>query len=163
MKRWVLSHRDSREAIERIRSRLSASLDLPHSAQVSCAEASEGVIFLTLDSGDDKNVFVEAGEETIPFLGSQQTLALFPSATVDEGAIKFVLNGADVMRPGGRSFDEWGEVGRVVVVREEKKGRGIAMGRALVSSTEMSDLQKGPCLKNIHYLGDRFWNLYKLV
>ena len=159
MKRWVLSHRDSQETIDRIRGKLSVSLDLPRSAQVSAAEPSEGVVFVSLDK---RYTFVETGEETVPFLGSQETLGLFPSARVDEGAIKFVLNGADVMRPGIRSFDDFG-AGRLVVVREEKKGRGIAMGRSLFSSSEMARVQKGPSLKNLHYVGDRFWNLYKLV
>ncbi|TLY17021.1 MAG: RNA-binding protein, partial [Thaumarchaeota archaeon] len=68
-----------------------------------------------------------------------------------------------VMRPGIRTFDEWGEAGRLVVVREEKKGRGISVGRSLLSSSEMARVQKGPSLKNLHYVGDRFWNLYKLV
>jgi len=160
MKRWVLSHRDSQETIDRIRGKLSVSLDLPRSAQVSAAEPSEGVIFVNLDK---RYTFIETQEETVPFLGSQETLGLFPSARVDEGAIKFVLNGADVMRPGIRTFDEWGEAGRLVVVREEKKGRGISVGRSLLSSSEMARVQKGPSLKNLHYVGDRFWNLYKLV
>jgi len=159
MKRWVLSHRDSQETIDRIREKLSVSLDLPRSAQVSAAEPSEGVVFVSLDK---RYTFVETGEETVPFLGSQETLGLFPSARVDEGAIKFVLNGADVMRPGIRTFDDFG-AGELVVVREEKKGRGIAVGRSLLSSSEMARVQKGPSVKNLHYVGDRFWNLYKLV
>src|SRR5207245_3639727 len=133
MKRWVLSHRDSQETIDKIREKLSVSLDLPRSAQVSAAEPSEGVIFVNLDK---RYTFVETGEETVPFLGSQETLGLFPSARVDEGALKFVLNGADVMRPGIRSFDDFG-AGRLVVVREEEKGGGIAVGWAVVSSSQL--------------------------
>ena len=112
---------------------------------------------------DAKFVFVQKGDEFLPFLGSQETLSLFPSARVDEGAVKFLLNGADVMRPGIRSFDEWGDVGMTVVVREEKKGRGIAVAKSLVKSKEMASLAKGPSLKNVHHVGDRFWNLYKEV
>src|SRR5437879_13808233 len=97
MKRWVLSHRDSQETIDRIRGKLSVSLDLPRSAQVSAAEPSEGVVFVSLDK---MYTFVETGEETVPYLGSQATLGLFPSARVDESAVKLVLNGADWMRRG---------------------------------------------------------------
>lgn len=160
MKRWVLSRHDSQDLIERVRTKLEITLELPHSSQVYCAEPSEGTTFATLER---RYTFVVTGEEIIPFLGSQETLGLFPSVQVDEGAIKFVLNGADVMRPGIRSFDSWGGVGRIVVVREEKKGRGIAIATSLVTSAEMPRLEKGPCLKNLHHLGDRFWNLYKLV
>lgn len=160
MKRWVLSRHDSQELIDRMKSALRLTLELPHSSQVECAEPADGVVFVTLEG---KYTFVQKGEDFFPFLGSHETLALFPSAKVDEGAIKFLLNGADVMRPGVRSHDEWGEMGTTVVVREDKKDRGIAVARSLVKSGEMATLSKGPCLKNVHHLGDRYWNLYKEV
>src|SRR5439155_20450732 len=119
MKRWVLSHRDSQETIDRIREKLSVSLDIPRSAQVSSAEPSDGVIFVSLDK---RYTFIETGEETVPFLGSHETLGLFPSARVDEGAIKFVLNGADVRRPGIGSFAGWGEACSLAVDWRGRKG-----------------------------------------
>src|SRR5438445_10842584 len=97
MKRWVLSHRDSQETIDRIRAKLSVNLDLPRSAQVSAAEPSEGVIFVNLDK---RYTFIETQEETVPFLGSQETLGLFPPARVDEGEIKFILIVTEVMGTG---------------------------------------------------------------
>ena len=45
--------------------------------------------------------------------------------------MKYILKGADVMRPGIVKYDEWGEKDALVVVRDEKKGRGLAVGRAL--------------------------------
>jgi RHS repeat-associated protein len=35
---------------------------------------------------------------------------MLPAARVDEGALKFLVNGADVMRPGVISYDDWGQV-----------------------------------------------------
>jgi PUA domain protein len=160
MKRWVLSRHDSQELIAKVQSTLARPLELPKSSQASCVEPADGVVFVRVE---DKFVFVKRGEDLLPFLGSQETLELFPAAKVDEGAIKFMLNGADVMRPGVRSYDEWGEEGRTVVVREDKKGRGIAVGKALVNSGAMAVLSKGPCIKNLHHVGDRFWTLYKEV
>ncbi|MDA4128027.1 MAG: hypothetical protein OK422_00950 [Thaumarchaeota archaeon] len=160
MKRWVMSRHDSQELIAKLQSSLSITLELGHSSQASCSEPSEGVIFVTLD---ERYVFIQKGDHFIPFLGSQDALALFPSVRVDEGAIKFMLNGADVMRPGVRSYDEWGDADRTVAVREEKKGRGIAVGKTLITSAEMALLSKGPCVRNIHHVGDRFWTLYKEV
>ena len=44
---------------------------------------------------------VQTDAETIvPFLGTVQILSAFPSVVVDMGAIKFVCNGAKIMRPG---------------------------------------------------------------
>jgi len=157
LKKWVLSRRDSAEAISKIESSLGLTLNLPKSAQAQCSEPDEGAVFVVLDEFE----FVQTGETYFPYLGSQATLALFPQAFVDEGAIKFLLNGADVMRPGIRKFDEWGPAGKMVVVREEKKGRAIAIGPSLVASTEAQVMIKGGCIKNLHHVGDKYWNTHK--
>ena len=31
----------------------------------------------------------------------------------------------------------------------------------MVSSDEASGMSKGGCIRNIHHVGDRFWNLHK--
>jgi len=157
LKKWVLSRRDSTEMISRIEGSLALSFELPKSAQAQCVEPEDGAVFVGLDGFE----FIQSGEAFIPYVGSQPTLALFPQVIVDEGAIKFLLNGADVMRPGIRKFDDWGPAGKMVVVREEKKGRAIAVGPALVASAEAQDMTKGGCIKNVHHVGDRYWNLHK--
>jgi PUA domain protein len=159
MKKWVLSRRDSAEMIAKVESSLGLSLNLPKSAQAQCSEPESGVVFAALNGYE----FVQDGDKILPFLGSQGTIGLFPGVMVDEGAIKFLLNGADVMRPGIRKLDDWGEAGKMVVVREEKKGRAIAVGTTLVPSTEAQKMSKGPCIKNLHHVGDRYWNLHKAV
>ena len=157
MKKWVLSRRDSAETISKIESSLGLILNLPKSAQAQCSEPGEGAVFVALDGFE----FVQAGETFFPYLGSQATLALFPQAFVDEGAIKFLVNGADVMRPGMRRFDDWGPAGKMVVVREDKKGRAIAVGPSAVTSAEAKGMTKGGCIRNEHHLGDKYWNLHK--
>ena len=159
MKKWVLSRRDSAETVQKIESLFGKALNLPKSVQAECAEPEEGVVFVNLDS----LTFVKADDRFIPFLGSPKVLELFPSAVVDEGAIRFLLNGADIMRPGTRKFDDWGSSGAIVVVKEEKKGRAIAIGLSTVSGSEASAMTKGSCLKNLHHVGDRYWTLHKTV
>ena len=159
MKKWVLSRRDSAETVQKIESSLGKALNLPKSAQAECAEPEEGVVFVNLDG----LTFVKAEDRFVPFLGSAKVLEMFPSATVDEGAIRFLLNGADVMRPGIRKLDDWGSPGAIVVVKEEKKGRAIAIGLSTVSGSEASAMTKGSCLKNLHHVGDRYWTLHKTV
>jgi PUA domain protein len=110
LKKWVLSRRDSADMISKIESSLGVNMNLPKSAQAQCAEPEDGVIFVGLDGYE----FVNVGDSFFPFLGSQAAMALFPSVTVDEGAIRFMLNGADVMRPGIRRFDD----------REDAGGKG---------------------------------------
>lgn len=159
MKKWVLSRRDSVEMISKIEGSLGLSLDLPKSAQAQCAEPEEGAVFVGLDGYE----FVKSGENFFPYLGSKTTLALFPQAVVDEGAVRFLLNGADVMRPGIRKFDDWGAAGKMVVVREEKKGRAVAVGPSLVASAEAQGMTRGGCIRNSHHVGDRYWNLHRAL
>jgi len=157
LKKWVQSRRDSADTITKIESSLGLTLNLPKSAQAHCSEPGEGAVFVVLGVFE----FVQTGGNFFPYLGSQTTLALFPQAFVDEGAIKFLLNGADVMRPGMRKFDDWGPAGKMVVVREEKKGRAIAAGPSTVASAEARGMTKGGCIRNVHYLGDKYWNMHK--
>ncbi|MDG6985914.1 MAG: hypothetical protein JRM73_04115 [Nitrososphaerota archaeon] len=159
MKKWVLSRRDSIEIIQKLESSLGLTLNLPKSAQAKCAEPEEGVVFVNLEALE----FIQVGDVFIPYLGSPDTLALFPSAVVDEGAIRFLLNGADVMRPGIRTLEDWGAAGRLVVVKEEKKGRAIAVGASMVSGAEAATMSKGGCIKNAHHVGDRYWNAHKAI
>jgi len=172
LKKWVLSRRESSEMVQSIESSLGKSLGLSRSAQAKCAEPAEGVVFIDVCGfvfvkesnnkwGDANTAADKAEDRFIPFLGCQSVLDLFPSMVVDEGAIRFLLNGADVMRPGVRRLDDWGPAGAVVVVKEEKKGRAIAVGLSTTSGTEASAMTKGSCLKNLHYVGDKYWNLHK--
>ena len=75
--------------------------------------------------------------------------------TVDEGALKFIINGADVMKPGIVYADERIKEGDFVYVTVEGKESPIAVGVALCSGNEMSG--KGKAVKNIHHLKDKIW------
>lgn len=160
MKRRFLSKHDSQEIIQRLQDSLRLELGLSKSSQVEILEPREDTKFVVIDANF---IFIEEGKDFIPFLGSAAVTRILPALTVDEGAIKYVLNGANIMRSGVRSFEEWGEAGKVLAVKEEKKGRTIAVGKGMVGSTEMSIMQKGPCVKNLHYVGDKFWNAFKQV
>ncbi len=159
MKKWVLSRRDSAVMIAKIEASLGLTLSLSKSAQADCAEPEAGVVFVRLDEYE----FVQSGDSFFPYLGSQASLALFPAVVVDEGAIKFLINGADVMRPGIRKMDDWGDAGKLVVVKEEKKGRAIAVGPTSVSGAQAAAMSRGECVKNLHHVGDRYWNAHKAI
>jgi len=161
LKRQVASKHDSRELISEVERSTGIHLEVPRSAQVETIEPAEGSKFVIVDG---RFTFVNAdGSGYIPFVGSAETVALFPSVTIDEGALKYIIKGADVMRPGISKYDDWGDAGKIVVVREDKKGRAAAIGRTAVRSSEMAELKKGNCVKNIHHAGDKFWDAYKLV
>lgn len=160
MKRHFTSKHDSRDYIEKVQQSCGISLEVPRSAQVELIEPDEGVRFLVVDG---KYTFVELDGSILPFVGSRELLAKLPSVYVDDGAVKFILKGADVMRPGISRFDDWGDKERLVVIRDQEKSRGLAIGRALVASSEMAAMSKGAAVKNLQHAGDQVWESYKKI
>ena len=105
---------------------------------------------------------IKIGDNYLPFLSDTPTLAKFPSIMVDMGAVKFMCNGANVMRPGIRSFEEF-EKGQIVCIIEESQKKFLAVGRALISSQEMSQISKGIVIENLHYVSDKYWEAKKSI
>jgi len=77
-------------------------------------------------------------------------------AVVDEGAVKHILRGADVMAPGIVEVSPFA-VGDVVAVWAPGKVSPIAVGRALMSSEDVLRVRRGKAIENLHYAGDRVW------
>jgi predicted RNA-binding protein (TIGR00451 family) len=105
----------------------------------------------------DKPVFFEhegRWVETFPNAGK------LPSVYVDKGALRFLVSGADVMRPGIRKTDPF-QKDAAVAVRGEDNNVAVCIGIALFSSEEMMAMAKGKAIKNIHHMGDAIWNLTK--
>ncbi len=98
----------------------------------------------------------------VPFLGKQEELQLFPSVTIDQGAVKFVCNGAKVMRPGIINFDSF-KKGEIVVVKDQTHGRVLAVGLALEDSEVAKAMTKGYVIDTIHYISDKIWEAYKKI
>lgn len=98
----------------------------------------------------------------LPFLSEIETLEKFPNVMVDMGAVKFMCNGANVMRPGIKNYSDF-EEGQIVCVIEESQHKFLAVGKALVSSAEMETMQKGEVVKNLHYISDKFWEVGKTI
>ena len=73
--------------------------------------------------------------------------------TVDAGAISFVSNGADVMRPGIVEADADIAAGDLVAIQEETHGKVLAVGRALVAGDDMVG-DSGKVVESVHHVGD---------
>jgi len=101
-------------------------------------------------------------EDYLPFLSEINMLKKFPNVMVDMGAIKFMCKGANVMRPGIKKFTEF-EKDHLVCIVEESQHKFLAVGKAMVSSTELEDMSKGEVVKNLHYISDKFWEIGKTI
>ena len=79
--------------------------------------------------------------------------------TVDNGALPYIMNGADVMKPGIVYADENIKESDFVYVTVEGKESPIAVGVALVDGPDMMG-EKGKAVRTIHHLKDDIWNFF---
>lgn len=82
----------------------------------------------------------------------------YPMVHVDEGAVKPIATGADVMRPGIVKVDGEFKRGDVVLV-VSPSGKVIAIAVSLYDSGELVKMTRGKVLINIHHVGDALWKL----
>lgn len=81
------------------------------------------------------------------------------TVTVDAGAISFVINGADIMRPGVVAYDGNIEKGDYVIIREETHKKAIAVGISLWDGSDFAGKTTGKCVKSLYFVGDDVWNM----
>ena len=101
-------------------------------------------------------------DDYIPFLSETETLEKFPNVTVDMGAVRFMCKGANVMRPGIKRFTDF-EKGKLVCIVEESQHKFLAIGKALIDSSDLENMEKGEVLRNLHYISDKFWEIGKTI
>ena len=156
MKSNLLSKSTTAETLEKISSQWS--IELPKVKTLTIHEIDDDASLIT---GDGLSA-IKLGETYIPFLSETGLLERFPKIIVDMGAVKFVCDGATVMRPGVKNYSEF-EEDQIVCVVEESRNKFLAVGRSLISSKEMITMAKGEVVKNLHYVSDRFWEAAKAI
>lgn len=105
---------------------------------------------------------LKVDEDYIPFLSETEVLEKFPNVTVDMGAVRFMCKGANLMRPGIKSFTDFKKEDLVCIV-EESQHKFLAIGKAVADSSEVDEMEKGEVLKNMHYISDKFWEIGKTI
>ncbi len=156
-KEYHLSKSDVDELIERIR--LEWGMEIKKPKRLKVIEVDDHRLVVD-DSSDDGLMVVMKNDSNdtliLPFLAATSILQLFPSVTVDMGAVKHICNGADVMRPGIVSMDDFAK-GALVTVKDSRYAKYIAVGVALLSSDDAKGMSRGVIVKNMHYVGDMIW------
>ena len=107
---------------------------------------------LVLLDGDPAVLYVD-DEPFLTVRGANEYPPERSVVTVDAGAVSFVSDGADVMRPGIVDADESIAEGDLVVVAEESHGKVLAVGRALVDGSDLLG-DSGKVVESVHYVGD---------
>src|SRR5215212_6448007 len=91
-----------------------------------------------------------------------QMIHKFPSVKIDVGAVSFVCNEAQIMRPGITKCDTFFK-GDIVVVKDEIHEKTLAVGIALEDSQIARNSLKGYVIDNLHYISDKFWKSHKEI
>ena len=107
---------------------------------------------------NSKPLFFYHNERIIPTLKFLLENMAMKKVVVDMGAVKFVISGADIMRPGIVEIDEGIEEDEPIAVVDVNNKKPLSVGIAMFSSEEMSEKESGKAVKNIHYIGDKIWN-----
>jgi len=167
---------DARRIIASIEPLLEDSSRLRKSS-LEMAVSDEGVDIIFVDG---RPLLMMVDDQ--PFFTVMGAIELAPQrrlVVVDAGAVRFVVNGADIMKPGIVSADTEIAIGDLVIVVEERHKKPLAIGRALVPGAEMKGGGKGgkgevgsevnsegksesksdgKAVKSLHHVGDTIWN-----
>jgi PUA domain protein len=142
------------EIRETLREELGVSLDADSFEKVELEDSGWDVVLV-----DGSPLVVYFDDD--PFMTVRGANARPPEkhvVTVDAGAIEFVSNGADIMRPGIVQADGDIAAGDLVVVNEQSHGKFLAVGRARVAGTEMVG-EEGRVVESLHHVGDDLYEL----
>ena len=110
----------------------------------------------------DGIIILKIDDDYLPFLNQNDILEKFPNVMVDMGAVKFMCNGANVMRPGIKKYTEFVK-GDIICVIEESQHKFLAVGKAITDSSELENISKGEIIKNLHYISDKYWEIAKTI
>ena len=137
------------EIVETIRETFGVEIDGDSFEDVTFHDSDQRVVLV---DGEPYVVFFD-GEPSLTVNGAQEFAPESRVVTVDAGAISFVSDGADVMRPGIVAADEDIDAGDLVAVAEETHGKVLAIGRAQVDGSEMVG-DSGKVVESLHHVGD---------
>ena len=129
----------------------------------------EGEEFERVEFADvDREVVLVDGEPLVASFGGHLFLTVrganaFPPdrhvVTVDGGAISFVSDGANVMRPGIVDATDDIEPSDLVVVVEENHEKALAVARADTHGGNMLG-DSGKVVENLHHVGDDLYDFH---
>jgi PUA domain protein len=155
-KRHLLKKREQRDEISRIESEIGSPIErLDAKTQLEGGVLDDGSRILLLDG---EIIFFEHEGRMFPALRALlDGLIDVPKITVDMGAVRFVVNGADIMRPGITDIDDRVKENGIVVVVDENHGKPLAVGVSKMAADDLQAASSGKVIKSIHHINDDLW------
>jgi PUA domain protein len=158
-RRHFLKDKEAKLLLSKVSERFGDSLRqiLNFKGNVELVETEFAEIYLF----NGKPILVKTGERIFPTLLFNEFLNSAPKFVVDMGAVSHICNGADVMAPGIVRFEGQFGKGDFVLIVDEKHGKSLAVGEALLGMEEAVKIKQGVVVRNVHFTGDRIWNFIK--
>jgi len=156
-KRHSIRKSQAQDLLDRLAEQIGESAKLFTADMIEVIETNAEVSLFLVNK---KPVLMDAGAWVFPTMKGAVQIP-FPErrVTVDSGAIPYVVNGADVMRPGIVAVTPDVKAGAPVQIVEERHGKPLAIGIALYDGPAIMASASGKMCKNFHHVGDEIWNL----
>ena len=158
-RRYFLKDKKAKLLLNKISERVRVDLRqiLSSKVKVEIVETEFAEIYLL----NSKPILAKIEERIFPTLLFNEFLGSAARIVVDMGAVPHICNGADVMAPGIARFEGQFRKGDFVLVVDEKYGKPLAVGEALLGVEEAVKTKQGVVVRNVHFAGDRIWNFIK--
>jgi PUA-domain protein len=143
----------SKNDVEGIEGSLAPFITLTKDDRLELEENEKGKQLLV--NGEAAFFYVE--DKPVPLLRYVLSHPVLKHVVVDMGAVKFVVSGADIMRPGIKEFSPGLAKDEIVVVLDLNNKKPLAVGKMLFSGDEAQAMPKGKVVKNLHWVGDPWW------
>jgi len=156
-KRHSIRKSQAQALLARLSDQIGNSALFFHADMIEVIETNADVSLFLVNK---KMLLLDTGDWVFPTL---QGAIQFPfperRVVVDAGAIPYVVNGADVMRPGIVSVSDDVKADSPVQIVDERHGKPLAIGIALFDAPDIRARTSGKMCKNIHHVGDEIWNI----
>ncbi len=158
-KRHLLKRKQQKAELEKIESALGTEIRVDVSTQLETGILDDDTRVLIYQN---EILFFERENRFFPTLHALlKDMISIPRIAVDMGAIRYVVNGADIMRPGITKIDDDVRKDAAVAIVDEKHGKPLAVGIATMDSEEMRTATSGKVVLSVHHVNDRLWDFTK--
>ena len=156
-KRHSIRKSQAEDLMDRLALQIGSSAALFRADMIEILETNAEVALYLVNK---KPLLMDTGTWVFPTLKGAVQIP-FPErmVTVDAGAIPYVVNGADVMRPGIVAVSDDVVAGGPVQIVDERHKKPLAIGIALMDGPAIRASAQGKMCKSVHHVGDELWNL----
>jgi len=151
MNRHVLSEKDSRSFVSRVKQLYGFQIE----GKIELGKEKKEKYYFVND------ILAFIGDELIPTLCAITKLNLqLPYVVVDEGAVKAIVNGADLFVPGIVEYHCECKKDDIILVKT-KTAIPVAVMKVILDKNTAIESRKGKFAINLHHMGDKIWQLCK--